>query len=369
VWSGDTATVEDGEVASLFSDAIGLGGTSAIAEATVTLSHSSLIEWQIVTGKTAAQADYFQPGVGIQTYRAEYPAGTHTMRLWFRCENPAHGFARANFRITGQTTQSMIVDGGGIFTFAGIGTMGVQPTKGKSAAAVLQDCADVEAAPWGSTATGLLRIASRGQRYNRLAEYADRTWAGLEAAGVTWADLGTVTGGWVTEDIYIPAVAVDPSTSAETRDARIVNHVTATRPGGITYVAEDATSITDYGRYAQSLDLTAASDAQVTTRADWEVATNSEPSAEMGTLAVDIVACAASVDIAAVLAAQSGYLAFVSDLPDDAPANDLTFFVEGTTDRVTPSSWIRTFNTTAAPTSTAAMVVGDEADAAIPIGL
>ena len=369
VWSGDTATVEGGEVASLFSDPIGLGGTSAIAEATVTLSDASLLEWQIVTGKTAAQADYFQPGVGIQTYRAEYPAGTHTVRIWFRCENPAHGFARANFRITGQTTQSMTVDGGGIFTFAGIGTMGVQPTKGKSAAAVLQDCADVESAPWGSTADGLLRIASRGQRCNRLAEGVTRTWAAVEADGVTWAELGSVTGGWVTQDIYLPAEAVDPSTSAETRDARIVNRVTATRPGGITYVAQDAASITDYGRYAQSLDLAAASDAQVTTRADWEVATNSAPKAEMGTLAVDIVACGASVDVAAVLAAQSGYLAFVSGLPDDAPANDLTFFVEGTTDRVTPSSWVRTFNTTQAPASTAATVVGDLVGSGIPIGL
>jgi len=196
-----------------------------------------------------------------------------------------------------------------------------------------------------------------------------RTWAAVEADGVTWAELGSVTGGWVTQDIYLPAEAVDPSTSAETRDARIVNRVTATRPGGITYVAQDAASITDYGRYAQSLDLAAASDAQVTTRADWEVATNSAPKAEMGTLAVDIVACGASVDVAAVLAAQSGYLAFVSGLPDDAPANDLTFFVEGTTDRVTPSSWVRTFNTTQAPASTAATVVGDLVGSGIPIGL
>ena len=367
-WDGDAVTLTSEQIATLtLADAIALPGSSGIFDATFTLDDAAFIQVYVLTGGTDAQAQYFAAGAGVQEYSGWFAAGTHTLRFLFHVVNPAHSFVRPSLRIVGPVTCAVI--GGGGWVFSGLSTMGHQPVRGHSLAAALQQCADAEGAPWGTTVSGLLALSSRADRHNRLAEGVTRTWAQVEADGVTWADLAAVTGGWILHDVYLPATAVDKSTAAETRDRGIVNHVTVTRPGGRSQLVTSETSIEDYGRYGTQMALCVASDAQAQTRAEFEVATKGEPAAAIGALTVDVTACAASLDVPAVLAIQSGHVIQVQDLPPDAPATSLWFFAEGVSDRVDPGSWVRTINTTAVPATTRAMRVGETIDSSIPIGV
>ena len=367
-WTGNTATVASTEIASLtLNDAATIPGGSGIFDATFTLDATAAIVVYVLTGGTETQAQYFADGVAVQEYSGWFDAGTHTLRFLFHIENPAHTYMRASFRVVSPVTCT--VTGGGVSVFGGLATMGHQPVAGRSLAAALQQCADAEGAPWGTSTDGLLTLASRADRHNRLAEGVTRTWEQVEADGVTWAELAAVSGGWIAQDVYLPATAVDKSTAAETRDRGIVNRITVTRPGGLSLVVTNETSVEGYGRYGETMTLCVASDAQAQTRAAFEVATKGEPAAAIGALTVDVTACSASLDVAAVLAAQPGHVIQVQDLPPDAPATSLWFFAEGVSDRVDPGTWVRTINTSAVPASTRAMRVGETIDSSIPIGV
>ena len=366
-WDGDDVTLTSGQIAVLtLADATALPGSSGLFDATFTLDDAAFIQVYVLTGGTDAQANYFGGG-GVQEYSGWFTAGTHTLRFMFHVVDPAHSFVRPSLRIWGPVTCT--VTGGAVWVFGGLATMGHQPVAGRSLAAALQQCADAEGAPWGTSTDGLLTLASRADRHNRLAEGVTRTWEQVEADGVTWAELAAVSGGWIAQDVYLPATAVDKSTAAETRDRGIVNRITVTRPGGLAQVVSNETSLEAYGRYGETMALCVASDAQAQTRAAFEVATKGEPAAAIGALTVDVTACAASLDVAAVLAAQPGHVIQVQDLPPDAPATSLWFFAEGASDRVGPGTWVRTINTSAVPASTRAMRVGETIDSSIPIGV
>jgi len=368
VWDSNEADAADGEIASLtLSDAIAMPSGTSLLDAQFTLTAAARVEVYILTGTEDAQAQYFADGGGVQEYAGWFAAGENTLRALFHIANPAHSFVRMSLRFIGPAVAT--VTGGGIYHFAGLASMGQQATRGASAAAALQQCADAERAQWGCTAAGTLHLASRADRHNRLGEAAESTWAQVEDAGVTWAELPDVTGGWIAHDMYLPASVIDRAVTVETRDAHIVNQVKVTRPGGGQHTAANDESIATYGRYEDDLTLCLASEAQASTRAAFEVQAGADPAGDIAALTVDVVAMGATVDVAAVLAAEPGHVVRVQSMPADAPAPDSWFFVEGATDRVGPTSWERTLATTATPATTRAMRVGDLIDNDIPIGV
>src|ERR1019366_5644952 len=66
----------------------------------------------------------------------------------------------------------------------------------------------------------------------------------------------------------VDAADIDPSMRPVVNDLLLVNDVTANRPGGITFRAENAASVLDYGRAAITPTLLTTSDNEVMSAAN-----------------------------------------------------------------------------------------------------
>lgn len=126
-------------------------------------------------------------------------------------------------------------------------------------------------------------------------------------------------------------------------DQGLVNDMTASREGGITARAVDQNSITDYGLYRDSITLLTTSDGEVQDAANWKVFVGSTPLVKIPQAAADL-GVASTAQRTAILAREIGDRVTLANLPPQAPAASMDFFIEGYTEQITAALYQIAFN-------------------------
>lgn len=127
-------------------------------------------------------------------------------------------------------------------------------------------------------------------------------------------------------------------------DQQVSNDVTASRPGGIEVRSINQASIDAIGYYRDSIEVLTTSDAEVQSRADWEVNRRGTPRVTVPEVKVHLNECSSSL-ITSLLAADIGTRFTTSGLPSQAPASSMDFFIEGITEDIGPEDYWISFNT------------------------
>ena len=112
----------------------------------------------------------------------------------------------------------------------------------------------------------------------------------------------------------------------------LVNDVTATAADGSTSRAANETSISDYGFARDTIDIASTQDVAYQTAA-WRVATHGEPVARISSLGVDVLPLSQTRQDSLFTLDVSSRVA-LSNLPTQAPATSLDFFIEGYTESI-----------------------------------
>ena len=126
-------------------------------------------------------------------------------------------------------------------------------------------------------------------------------------------------------------------------DQGLVNDMTTSRDNGVTARAVDAASITEYGLYRESVTLLTTSDNEVQDAANWKVAIGATPTVRVPVAEAN-VAQASTTQTTALLAREIGDRITLANLPSQAPASTMDFFIEGYTEDITPETYRMTFN-------------------------
>lgn len=126
-------------------------------------------------------------------------------------------------------------------------------------------------------------------------------------------------------------------------DQGLVNDMTASREGGVTSRSVDAASIADYGLYRETITLLTTSDNEVVDAANWKVGIGSTPQVRIPVAEAN-VAQASSAQTTALLTREIGDRITLANLPSQAPASSMSFFIEGYTETITPEIYRLTFN-------------------------
>ena len=192
-------------------------------------------------------------------------------------------------------------------------------TTGQTAAQMMQDVAETEDGIVFDGKDGTLTFHARSHRY-----------------ASTSAFTLSVTAGEVEADL-----------SPVLDDQGMANDVTASRANGVTIRSVNQASIDEYGYYRDSIEILTTSDNEVQARADWQVNRFGTPRVKLTSVTVDVINCT-SAQKTLLLAADLGTRFTVSNLPSQAPAATMDFFIEGITYDIGPESFTVTFNTSAA---------------------
>lgn len=129
--------------------------------------------------------------------------------------------------------------------------------------------------------------------------------------------------------------------------------------GSVEQRFDDATSIEDYGPKRVDLELATADSDQLYQLAAWKVSKYKEPSPRIASLApVDALTLGAA-ERAGVVAADISTRFTVENLPSQAPATDIDFFVEGITETLALESWRFQFNVSPADLYDDIWILGD----------
>jgi hypothetical protein len=193
-------------------------------------------------------------------------------------------------------------------------TMGPAPTSGVNLLEVLQGINDCE--------DGAIYLDSRG-----VTQYVGRDSRD-------------------TTQVYIPIDPkyLNPSTSIMRAPAR-VNQVIASRPSGGSVSVKDAVSIAENGTMAETISLYVTNDADLQTVARRRFYRRATQQSRIGNVEVNLATSAPIND--ALLGADIGAYLSIGPLPR-GNVDTLLVRVEGISDQITPSSWVRTFVTSPA---------------------
>ena len=189
-----------------------------------------------------------------------------------------------------------------------------QLTNGKTALALMSDVVATEGGVLFDAGDGTLTFHGRSHRYNAASSLT------LSGAG------GEI-------------LSIEPRLD----DQGLTNDMTASRDGGITVRAVDQTSIDDYGLYRDSITLLTTSDVEVQDAANWKVFTASTPQVKVPVAEVDL-GQASSSQKTAILAREIGDRVTLANLPSQAPAASMDFFIEGYTEQITEALYRIAFN-------------------------
>ncbi|MEU4133662.1 carbohydrate binding domain-containing protein [Streptomyces wuyuanensis] len=199
-------------------------------------------------------------------------------------------------RIASYVGASVTATGG---TFGGIGS---QAGLGGSPLSHLQEVALAEGGILvADRASGAVILQSRDVRYNPSASIT-LSYPDLDTAEVRFDD----------------------------DDQKLINLVTATRPGGATQRVKNQASIDAYGQYPQSITLVKETDNEVVDAANWLVNRFADPPPEMRQVPVDAYTLPLAT-YRALLDADVSTVLEVTDLPDEAAASSATVTIEGIT--------------------------------------
>jgi hypothetical protein len=193
-------------------------------------------------------------------------------------------------------------------------TMGPAPTNGSNLLDVLQAINDCE--------DGAIYLDSRGVTQ----------WIGRDQRDLT---LATVS---------IDPKYLSPGTTIM-RAPATVNQVIASRPNGGTITVSDSTSISENGTMAETISLYLTNDNDVQRVANRRFYRRSTQQPRIGNVEVNLATSTGVND--ALLSAEIGTYLSIGPLPR-GNVDTLLVRVEGISDQVTPSSWVRTFVTSPA---------------------
>ncbi|MFD7964098.1 hypothetical protein ACFV5J_25175 [Streptomyces zaomyceticus] len=132
-------------------------------------------------------------------------------------------------------------------------------------------------------------------------------------------------------------------------DQKLINRVTASRPGGATQRIQDAESIGIYGIYPEQLDVLKLTDQEVIDAATWQVIRYGDPQPEMRQLPVE-ASTLGTTAYRALLDADISTVMTVIDLPDEALSPTVTATVEGYTERISQAQHFLDFHTSRSDT-------------------
>ena len=193
-------------------------------------------------------------------------------------------------------------------------SIATQLTNGKTALALMSDVVATEGGVLFDAGDGTLTFHGRSHRYNAS--------SALTLSG---------SGGEI--------LSIEPRLD----DQGLTNDMTASREGGITVRAVDQVSIDDYGLYRDSITLLTTLDGEVQDAANWKVFTASTPQVKIPVAELDL-GQASTAQKTAILAREIGDRATLANLPAQAPAASMDFFIEGYTEQITDALYRVAFN-------------------------
>ena len=189
-----------------------------------------------------------------------------------------------------------------------------QLTSGKTAVALMSDVVATEGGVLFDAGDGTLTFHGRSHRYNA-------------ASALTLSGAGG------------EILNIQPRLD----DQGLTNDMTANREGGVTVRAVDQASIDDYGLYRDSITLLTTSDGEVQDAANWKVFTASTPQVKVPVAQIEL-GQASSAQKTAILALEIGDRVTLANLPSQAPAESMDFFVEGWTEQISDALYRIAFN-------------------------
>ncbi|MFI8297280.1 LamG-like jellyroll fold domain-containing protein [Streptomyces nigra] len=134
-------------------------------------------------------------------------------------------------------------------------------------------------------------------------------------------------------------------------DQKMVNSVTASRPGGATQRVISQASIDAYGEKPQPLDLLKNTDNAVADAANWLISRYADPPPEVRQIPVEAYSMPLST-YRALLDADVSTVIALTGLPDQAMASTATAIVEGYAERIGQNQHRLSFHTSRAVTDT-----------------
>lgn len=158
-----------------------------------------------------------------------------------------------------------------------------------------------------------------------------------------------------TEVFTIDYADLEPGTSFADDDQKMVNAVSASRPGGATQRVTAPASQFAFGEYDQTLDLLKTTDNSVLDAAYWLVSRYANPQPELREVVIEAATMTNYTDI---LDAEISSYFTVFNLPSQAPASSARVTVEGYTETIKEKSHVLAFHTSASITDTV-WVLGD----------
>lgn len=176
-----------------------------------------------------------------------------------------------------------------------------------------------------------------------LAQVADteqgRVW--INQAG----SLRLLTAGATRSTATVPSGVLSTETAVQLSDQWVINSVTATRPNGTVVTRRNQASIDENGLQELSLTLFTDTDTALTTVCDAILSDRANALLSVGQLQIDFVTANDRLNQAAdtLLADPVGVDVIVTGLPRGA-ASTATVTIEGYSDQITDSTWMRTFN-------------------------
>lgn len=201
-----------------------------------------------------------------------------------------------------------------------------QDTTDRTPIDLMQEVTDTEGGVLFDSGDGKLTFHARSHRYNA-------------ASSLT---LHAATGGVTGE--------LTPSFEPRLDDQGLVNDVTASRPNGVTVRAVDTASVTEYGVYREDLTLLTTDDNEVADAASWKLYIGSTPQVSVPSAEANI-AQASIAQTATILAREIGDRITCANLPVQAPATSMDFFIEGYEETLTADSHTIKFNLSSAAQS------------------
>jgi hypothetical protein len=188
-----------------------------------------------------------------------------------------------------------------------------QDTGGQTPLSLMQDVTSTENGVLFDSGDGKLTFHARSHRYN-------------VASSLTLYAGGLLTG-------------LEPRLD----DQGLVNDISASRPNGVSVRSVDTASVSEYGLYREEIQLLTTDDNEVFDAASWKVYVASTPQVRVPTAGV-LLNLANTAQATAILALEIGDRITLANLPSQAPASSMDFFIEGWTETITADSYQFAFN-------------------------
>lgn len=123
----------------------------------------------------------------------------------------------------------------------------------------------------------------------------------------------------------------------------LFNDVTASSADGTSARVTDQASIDEYGVARTSVDIAGVTQDDVFQAASWRIYLYAQPAVRIPEVSTDLLAHSLATQ-ALIMGCEIGDRITLSNLPAQAPAPSITFFIEGWTEVIGPESYFFTFN-------------------------